>query len=232
MSSSCTDKSTPPDPKDLTWNGAYDWRYSGKRPQESEHGKLWPVIAAHIEAKVEKADGKKVVIYAHSGGTITAYAFLMSQTPAWRKANVLAFMPVVPVFGGTLISLQSILTGWDSYGNHPHSFSSISVRLICVAVYTRARWWWTWQLWVLASIARRSRSSNISGASRISAGSDLTADDCGCLFLSGLDKCIGRQAALRLPSLLWMWPRLGKAGDKWLWDDKEVRSYPDLVAKS
>jgi hypothetical protein len=133
VSSSCTDKSTPPDPKDLTWNGAYDWRYSGKRPQESEHGKLWPVIAAHIEAKVEKADGKKVVIYAHSGGTITAYAFLMSQTPAWRKANVLAFMPVVPVFGGTLISLQSILTGWDSYGNHPHSFSSISLRL---TVYT------------------------------------------------------------------------------------------------
>ena len=42
-------------------------------------------------------NGKKVVLYAHSGGTIVSYAFLMSQSEEWRKANILAYLPVVPV---------------------------------------------------------------------------------------------------------------------------------------
>lgn len=57
VSSSC---GSPPDPTSLEWNKNYDWRFSGKRPQDTEHGKLWPQIAAYIEGKVQKANGKKV----------------------------------------------------------------------------------------------------------------------------------------------------------------------------
>ena len=56
--------------------------------------------------------GKKVIVRGCSGGTINGYAFLMSQTEAWRKRHVMAFVAVAPVFGGTVSSLHSVLAGW------------------------------------------------------------------------------------------------------------------------
>ena len=64
-----------------------------------------------VEETVEKT-GKKVIVRGCSGGTINGYAFLMSQTEAWRKRHVMAFVAVAPVFGGTVSSLHSVLAGW------------------------------------------------------------------------------------------------------------------------
>jgi len=74
---------------------------------------LYPQVAQHIEEKVI-ATGKKVVVRGCSGGTINGYAFLMSQTKKWRDDNVLAFVAVSPVFGGTVSSLHSVLAGWKA----------------------------------------------------------------------------------------------------------------------
>ena len=38
----------------------------------------------------------------------------------------------------------------------------------------------------------------------------------------GGNTCIVRQAALRTPSVLWMWPRPGADGNKWLWNNSET----------
>ena len=43
-------------------------------------------------------------------------AFIMSQTKEWRDKNILAFVAVSPVFGGTVSSLHSVLAGWKSGG--------------------------------------------------------------------------------------------------------------------
>lgn len=55
-----------------------------------------------------------MVIRGCSGGTINGYAFIMSQTKEWRDKNILAFVAVSPVFGGTVSSLHSVLAGWKS----------------------------------------------------------------------------------------------------------------------
>lgn len=77
-----------------------------------------------VDCLVTWMSTSQVVVYAHSGGTITAYAFLMSQTEAWRKQNILAYMPVVPVFGGTIASVQAIVSGWNQYGPFVHPLAS------------------------------------------------------------------------------------------------------------
>jgi len=94
-----------------TWNG-YDFRYGGVRPQDNDYAALYPALAKYIEAKVTKT-GKKVVIRGCSGGTINGYAFLMSQTKAWRQKHIMAFLAIAPVFGGTISSLKSVLNGWN-----------------------------------------------------------------------------------------------------------------------
>eukprot|EP00038_Savillea_parva_P017547 m.20739 g.20739 ORF g.20739 m.20739 type:complete len:471 (+) comp3822_c0_seq2:91-1503(+) len=92
-------------------DGQYDWRYGGIRPQDNPDAALYPEIAKHIE-DILNSTGKKVVIRGCSGGTINGYAFLMSQTKAWRQKHVMAFLAVAPVFGGTIESLESIVNGW------------------------------------------------------------------------------------------------------------------------
>lgn len=66
----------------------------------------------HIEAKVE-ATGKKVVIKGCSGGTINSYAFIMKQSLAWRQKHIKAWIPMSPVFAGTISSLSSVVEGWQ-----------------------------------------------------------------------------------------------------------------------
>jgi len=105
------------DPVPSYKGGNYDFRYGGIRPQDDNpDAALYPEIAKHIEDVVEKADGKKVVIKGCSGGTINSYAFIMSQTLEWRKKHILAWVPMSPVFGGTITSLESVLSGWQVGG--------------------------------------------------------------------------------------------------------------------
>lgn len=73
---------------------------------------LYPQVKKKIEEAYAKEE-KKVVIESNSGGTINAYAFLMSQPEAWRKKYVLAYIARDPVFGGTVSSLHSVLSGWS-----------------------------------------------------------------------------------------------------------------------
>lgn len=102
-----------PNGPDNKWHGGYDWRYGGIRPQDNPDAALFPEVKSYIEEIVEKNDGRKVVIHGYSGGTINSYAFLMSQSEAWRKQHVMAYVPVSPVFGGTISSLHSVLSGWS-----------------------------------------------------------------------------------------------------------------------
>jgi len=97
---------------DDVWRGGYDWRYGGIRPQDNPDMALYPEVKKLIEEKNAK-DGKKAVIESNSGGTINAYAFLMTQTEQWRKDNILAFIARDPVFGGTISSIHSVLAGWS-----------------------------------------------------------------------------------------------------------------------
>mmetsp|Transcript_19881 Transcript_19881/g.59417 ORF Transcript_19881/g.59417 Transcript_19881/m.59417 type:complete len:481 (+) Transcript_19881:68-1510(+) len=109
-------KAGSPIPNATFRGGAYDFRYGGIRPQDDNpDAALYPTIAKHIEEKVADK-GLKVVIKGCSGGTINSYAFLMSQTQAWRDKHIKAWIPMSPVFGGTITSLQSVLTGWQVGG--------------------------------------------------------------------------------------------------------------------
>jgi hypothetical protein len=68
------------------WRGGYDWRYGGIRPQDNPDMALYPSIVKYVEETYEKdATHRKVVVTGISGGTINAYAFLMSQPLAWRQ---------------------------------------------------------------------------------------------------------------------------------------------------
>lgn len=90
-----------------------DYPPAGIRPQDDNpDAALYPEIVAHIEATVNKT-GKKVVIKGSSGGTINSYAFIMHQPLEWRKKHIMAWIPMSPVFGGTISSLLSILEGWN-----------------------------------------------------------------------------------------------------------------------
>ena len=76
---------------------------------------MYPQIAKHVEEIVEKT-GKKVLVQGYSGGTINSYAFLMSQTVAWRQKYVRAYIAWAPVFGGTIESVDSVTHGWQVGG--------------------------------------------------------------------------------------------------------------------
>ena len=85
----------------------------GIRPQDDNpDAALYPEIRAHIEKTVADT-GKKVVIKGCSGGTINSYAFIMSNSVEWRQKHIKAWVPAAPVFGGTIIALDSILNGWQ-----------------------------------------------------------------------------------------------------------------------
>ena len=101
----------PPKNLEDKWPGGYDWRYGGIRPQDNPDMALYPEVKKHIEALYEKSE-KPVVVSGYSGGTINSYAFLMSQTLAWRQKYVLAHVQKNPVFGGTISSINSVLHGW------------------------------------------------------------------------------------------------------------------------
>eukprot|EP00041_Stephanoeca_diplocostata_P030955 m.949708 g.949708 ORF g.949708 m.949708 type:complete len:296 (-) comp23857_c1_seq7:2480-3367(-) len=121
------------------------------RPQDNPDMALYEEIALYVEDIVAKNNGSKVAVRGYSGGTINSYAFLMSQPEAWRKAHIMAYIVVSPVFGGTVSSMNSILSGW--------------------------------------------------------ARGDMT-------------QCIGRAAALYVPSVLWMFPRPGET--QWFWNRTET----------
>lgn len=110
----------------------------------------YPQIVAHIEDLVNKT-GKKVIIKGTSGGTIASYGFLKSQSKKWVQDHVMAYIPVVPVFGGTVSSLLSVLYGWPR---------------------------------------------------------------------GAMKQCVSRQAAMLVPSVLWMWPRAGE--DAYSWNKTEI----------
>eukprot|EP00041_Stephanoeca_diplocostata_P028157 m.788166 g.788166 ORF g.788166 m.788166 type:complete len:461 (+) comp23314_c0_seq4:1973-3355(+) len=141
----------PPNTADeMKWAGGYDWRYGSIHPQQAPHTQLYPQIVAHIEDLVNKT-GKKVIVKGTSGGTIASYGFLKSQTKKWVQDHVMAYVPVVPVFGGTVSSLLSVLYGWPR---------------------------------------------------------------------GAMKQCVSRQAAMFVPSVLWMWPRPGE--DAYNWNKTEV----------
>eukprot|EP00039_Didymoeca_costata_P022680 m.4991 g.4991 ORF g.4991 m.4991 type:complete len:442 (+) comp3156_c0_seq1:139-1464(+) len=105
-----------PPKEDDTWPGGYDWRYGSIRPQDNPDMALYPEVKRKVEEANEKKPGKKAIVVANSGGTINAYAFLMSQTQEWRDKNILAFIAKDPVFGGTISSIRSIVSGWGQKG--------------------------------------------------------------------------------------------------------------------
>eukprot|EP00039_Didymoeca_costata_P006205 m.88271 g.88271 ORF g.88271 m.88271 type:complete len:417 (-) comp13156_c1_seq1:42-1292(-) len=86
----------------------YDWRYGAIRPND-DHDRL----KTYIESIVEKdANNKRIVLYCHSFGTIYCYGFLRHMEQTWKDKHILAFVPVVPVFGGAFASMISVLWGW------------------------------------------------------------------------------------------------------------------------
>lgn len=142
------------------WNGQYDWRYGGIRPEVNRDEQMYDQLKEHIEALNENGT-KRVILTANSGGTTVTYAFLMHMTLEWRQANIAAYVAQVPVYGGTLSSMQAVLVGFEKGKVDPD--------------------------------------------------------------LDPLIKCLGRGAAIFLPSVLWYFPRPGT--DEWHWHKDEVVVY-------
>eukprot|EP00039_Didymoeca_costata_P023620 m.7705 g.7705 ORF g.7705 m.7705 type:complete len:486 (+) comp3759_c0_seq1:85-1542(+) len=115
------------------WKGGYDWRYGGIRPQSNPDESLYTEVKEYIE-KLNVNGTKRVVINAISGGTTSSYAFIMSQPLEWRKKNIAAWTPQVPVFGGTIASMGAFFKGWPR-GNLLQCMSRIS------AIFTPSVYW-------------------------------------------------------------------------------------------
>lgn len=88
-------------------SAGYDWRHP-------PNGAWRDATRALVERAVAKT-GRKAVLVAHSMGCPYAYAFLMSQDPAWVERYIDSFVAAAGPWSGTAKAANSFFVGFGDY---------------------------------------------------------------------------------------------------------------------
>lgn len=84
----------------------YDFRYA---PADN---RVWMRATRRlVQEAVRRNGGRRVVIIAHSLGTLYSWYFLRQQSAEWRRQYVERLVAAAPPYGGASLALHAILSG-------------------------------------------------------------------------------------------------------------------------